>query len=292
MLNKEEKMAYIMLLPAVILLFSLIGYPLVYSFYLALVKKQAGQPATAFVGLNNFIDLFRSDTFRVTLQNSLIYTFSAVPIKVALGLVLAILLSKIIKGRRLFRGIILLPWVAPISISTLAWWWMFDPLYSVINWTLIKSGLLESGIPWLSTTFWARAALVMVNVWRGLPFFAVTFLAGLLAVPKDLLESAQIDGAGPFARFFYVTFPLLTPLLGVITLYSVVMTVGDFPIIYVLTKGGPMNTTHVFSTLAFQEGIATADIARAATIILFIFPFLAVSSVFQLRIVRKRVGAI
>ena len=292
MLSKEEKIAYTMLLPAVILLFSLMGYPLVYSFYLALVKKQAGQPATAFVGLNNFIDLFRSDTFRVTLQNSLIYTFSAVPIKVALGLVLAILLSKIIKGRRLFRGIVLLPWVAPISISTLAWWWMFDPLYSVINWTLIKSGLLESGIPWLSTTFWARVALVMVNVWRGLPFFAVTFLAGLLAVPKDLLESAQIDGAGPFARFCYVTFPLLTPLLGVITLYSVVMTVGDFPIIYVLTKGGPMNTTHVFSTLAFQEGIATADIARAATIILFIFPFLAISSVFQLRIVRKRVGAI
>ena len=292
MLTKEEKIAYIMLLPAFVLLFSLVGYPLFYSFYLSLVKKQAGQPVTAFVGLANFVNLFKSDTFRLTLQNSLIYTFVAVPLKAILGLVLAVLLSKVARGRRVFRGIILLPWVAPISISTLAWWWMYDPLYSVINWSLIKLGIIKWGIPWLSTTFWARVALITVNVWRGLPFFAVTFLAGLLAIPKDLLESAQIDGAGAFARFFRITLPLLTPLLGVIILYSVVMTIGDFPIVYVLTKGGPMNTTHVFATLAFQEGIATADIARAATIVLFIFPFLAVSSFFQLRVIRKRVGAI
>ncbi|MBC7190220.1 sugar ABC transporter permease [Candidatus Aerophobetes bacterium] len=292
MLTKEEKLAYLMLLPAFVLLFSLVGYPLFYSFYLSLVKKQAGQPVSAFVGLVNYINLFKSDTFRLTLQNSLIYTFVAVPVKAALGLVLAVLLSKITTGRRLFRGIILLPWVAPISISTLAWWWMFDPLYSVINWTLMKMGVLKWGIPWLGNTFWARVALITVNVWRGLPFFAVTFLAGLLAIPKDLHESAEIDGAGGFARFFHITLPLLTPLLGVIVLYSIVMTVGDFEIIYVLTKGGPMNTTHVFATLAFQEGIATADIARAATIVLFIFPFLAISSFFQLRIIRKRVGAI
>ncbi len=292
MLSKEEKIAYLMLLPAFILLFSLVGYPIVHSFYLALVKKQAGKQATAFVGLANFISLFRSDTFRLTLQNSLMYTFVAVPVKTILGLILALLLRKITIGRRWFRGIFLLPWVAPISISALAWWWMFDPIYSVINWVFVNVGLLEKGIPWLATTFWARVALITVNVWRGLPFFTVTFLAGLLAVPKELLESAEVDGASALARFYYIILPLLTPLLGVIVLYSVVMTIGDFEIIYVLTKGGPMNTTHVFSTLAFQEGIATADIARAAAIVLFIFPFLAISAIFQLRIIRKRIGAI
>jgi multiple sugar transport system permease protein len=292
MLTKEEKTAYILLAPAFIVLFMLVAYPIFYSFYLAMVKKQAGQSATAFVGLANFIQLFRSDSFRLTLVNSLIYTLITVPIKTVLGLFLAIILSKITKGRKLLRGIFLLPWVAPISISTLAWWWMFDPSYSVINWVLVKGGFLLSGIPWIATTFWARTSLIIVNVWRGLPFFTITFLAGLLAVPNELLESAKVDGANAVCRFLFITLPLLTPLLGIVLLYSIVMTIGDFEIIYVLTKGGPMNSTHVFSTLAFQEGLATANISRAAAIVLFIFPFLAFSAYFQLRIIRKRVGTI
>ena len=292
MLTKEERLAYLLLLPAFVLLFSLIGYPILYSFYLALVKKQAGEPAAAFVGLANFISLFRSETFRMTMENSLIYTFVAVPIKTLLGLILALLLRKVTTGKRWFQGIFLLPWVAPISITVLAWWWIFDPLYGVINWVLAKGGVLHTGIPWLAETFWARTALIIVNVWRGLPFFTITFLAGLLTIPRELLESAEVDGASALARFYHIMLPLLTPLLSIIVLYSVVMTIGDFEIIYVLTKGGPMNTTHVFSTLAFQEGIATGDIARAAAIILFIFPFLAISGFFQLRLIRKRIGTI
>jgi len=292
MLTRQERLAYLMLLPALVLLFLLIGYPIIYSFYLALVKKHTGEPAAAFVGLANFISLFRSETFRITVDNSLIYTFVAVPIKTLLGLILALLLRKVTLGKRWFQGIFLLPWVAPISITVLAWWWIFDPLYGVINWVLVKGGLLHTGIPWLATTFWARTALVIVNVWRGLPFFTITFLAGLLTIPRELLESAEVDGASALARFYHIMLPLLTPLLSIIILYSVVMTIGDFEIIYVLTKGGPMNTTHVFSTLAFQEGIATGDIARPAAIILFIVPFLAISAFFQLRLIRKRIGTI
>ena len=293
MISKEARTAYVMILPALAILIILVGYPLFRSFWLAMSNIQVGQKGS-FVGFRNFILLTQSEIFRETFINSLIYMLTAVSGKVTLGLVLALILEKVARGRKIFRGIILLPWVAPICLSTLAWWWMFDPLYSVINWTLMKLGILAQGqgIPWVSEPFWARTAIVIVNVWRGLPFFAITLLAGLLSIPKDFTEAAKVDGAGPIGIFWNVTLPLISPLLGIVVLYSIIMTIGDFDIVYVLTRGGPMNTTHLFATLAFQEGIASGDISRAAAISLFVFPFLGASAYFQLKIMRRRMEVI
>lgn len=289
LITKEEKTAYVMMIPALAILAILVGYPLVRSFWLAVSNIQVGQKGS-FVGFRNFISLAQSETFRMTLVNSVMYTAIAVSGKVTLGLFLALILEKATRVRKIIRGIILLPWVVPICLSTLAWWWMFDPLYSVINWTLLKLGILPQGegIPWLGDPFWARTAIIIVNIWRGLPFFTITLLAGLLSIPKDFTEAAKVDGAGPLYIFRHVTLPLIFPLLGIVVLYSMIMTIGDFDIVYVLTRGGPINTTHLFATLAFQEGIASGDISRAAAISLFIFPFLGASAYFQLRIMRRR----
>jgi len=288
-ITKEERTAYVMILPALAILIILVGYPLFRSFWLSMSNIQVGQKGD-FVGFRNFIMLTQSETFRKTLVNSLIYMFTAVSGKLTLGLVLALILEKVTRGRKIFRGIILLPWVVPICLSTLAWLWMFDPLYSVINWTLMKLDILHQGqgIPWLSEPFWARTAIIIVNIWRGLPFFAIILLAGLLSIPKDFTEAAKVDGAGPIGVFWHVTLPLIFPLLGIVVLYSIIMTIADFDIVYVLTRGGPINTTHLFATLAFQEGIASGDISGAAAISLFIFPFLGASAYLQLRIMRRR----
>ena len=272
-------------LPAALLLLGLIAYPFCYALQLSLTAKQAGVPGQ-FVGLRNFFDLFRGDIFRHTLRNSLLFTAVAVVIKTVLGLGLALLLQRVVIGRRVLRGIILLPWVVPSTLSVLGWWWLFDPLYGVINMGLIKIGLIHERIPWLSDPFWAMSAVIIVNVWRGLPFFAISFLAGLVSISEELYEAAHIDGAGPAASFVCITLPLLRPVLGVIVLYSIIMTVSDFNIVYILTRGGPMHSTHLFATFAYEMGLASGDIGKGAAISLFIFPVLALVAYCQLRITR------
>jgi multiple sugar transport system permease protein len=282
---RDQRTGFLMTAPALIALAVLIAYPFLLSIYFSLSDKQIGMPGH-FIGLENFVSLSQDSTFRQTLFNTGLYTVVSVGVKLILGLALALLLEKVGRGQRLLRGIILLPWVIPASLSTLAWRWMFDPSYSVLNWCLKAMGY-SSGIPWLSDPTWARAAVISVNVWRGLPFFAICLLAGLVSIPKEFYDAARVDGAGPRARFWYVTLPLLKPILGVVLLYSIIMTVSDFIIVHVLTRGGPLQSTHLLATLAYRIGLAGSRLGMGAAITLCLFPFLVVGAYALLRIVRK-----
>ena len=190
--------------------------------------------------------------------------------------------------KRLIRGAVLLPWVIPTALSTLGWWWMFDSLYSVVNWTAIRLGILSPPGPnWLGQSAYAMAAVITVNVWRGLPFFAITVLAGLVSIPREFHEAAEVDGAGPWGRFWHVTLPLLRPVLAVVILFSTIFTFSDFNIVYVLTRGGPVNMTHLFATLAYQIGLNGGNLGQGAAISLFLFPLLGAVVFLQLRYIRK-----
>jgi multiple sugar transport system permease protein len=191
--------------------------------------------------------------------------------------------------QRLVRGAVLLPWVIPTALSTLGWWWMFNSLYSVVNWTGISLGLMDPPGPnWLGQKYYAMTAVVAVNVWRGLPFFAITILAGLVSIPRELHEAAEADGAGTVRRFWYITLPLLKPVLAIVVLFSTIFTFSDFNIVYVLTHGGPINSTHLFATLARQVGLETGRIGEGAAISLYLFPVLAFVVWAQLKFVRKQ----
>lgn len=282
---RDQQTGYLMVAPALIVLAVLIAYPFLLSIYMGLTDKRIGLPG-GFVGLENFRWLAQDSVFWQTLFNTGLYTVVSVLCKLVLGLALALLLEDLLRARRLVRGLILLPWVVPASLSTLVWRWMFDPTYSVINWHLAAAGL-GPGVPWLSDPQWARAAVITVNVWRGLPFFAVCLLAGLVSIPGEFYDAAKVDGAGVRARFWYVTLPLLRPILGIVLLYSVIMTVSDFIIVHVLTRGGPLQRTHLLATLAYQVGLAGTRIGMGAAITLFIFPVLALGAYVLLRIVRR-----
>jgi multiple sugar transport system permease protein len=246
-----------------------------------------GSPG-GFVGLANYWALLGNETFRQTFQNSFVFTAIAVTLKVVLGVWLAMLLARNLKFKRLIRGIVLLPFVIPTALSTLAWLWMFDSLYSVVNWTAIRMHLIDAPGPnWLGQSTYAMAAVITVNVWRGLPFFAITVLAGLMAVPREYVEAAEMDGATSWGRFWHVTLPLIKPVLAVVILFSTIFTFGDFNIVQVLTRGGPINTTHLFATLAYQVGLNGGNLGQGAAISLFIFPLLALVVFFQLQYVRK-----
>ena len=213
--------------------------------------------------------------------------FSAVILKTVLGMVLAMLSFRTVRFKKWVRGAVLLPWVIPTALSTLGWWWMFDSLYSVFNWTLIHLGIVQVGPNWLGTPSLAKIAVITVNVWRGLPFFAITILAGLVSIPQELYEAAKTDGAGAWARFWYITVPMLKPVLAIVILFSTIFTFSDFNIVYVLTRGGPINSTHLFATLANQIGLQSGKIGEGAAVSLFMFPILVMVVYFQLRFVRK-----
>ncbi len=281
---REARLAYILIAPAVLFLAIFVAYPFAMALWMSLTSKRLGMPGT-FVGLGNYLRLLEDDIFRQTAWNAVLYTGVAVGIKTVTGLALAMGLAKLTRGAQLIRAIVLLPWVIPISLSALAWWWMYDPLYSVFNWGLNLIGIHK--IPWLSNPFWARVAIITTNIWRGLPFYGLCILAGLLAIPRELYEAAETDGAGRLATFWYVTLPLLRPVLGTVILYSVVMTISDFETIYLITRGGPRNTTHLFSTLAYQVGLVGTEIGLGAAIVLFIFPVLAVAAFLLIRLVRQ-----
>jgi multiple sugar transport system permease protein len=288
LLDHERFLGPAFVSPALILLVLLVAYPFGMAVWFALSNSFIGRPGE-FIGLQNFVTLWSSDSFRQTFQNAFVFTSIAVVFKVVLGIVLALLLNEQLWFKRLIRGAVLLPWVIPTALSTLGWWWMFNSLYSVVNWTGISMGLMDPPGPnWLGQKYYAMAAVVVVNVWRGLPFFAITILAGLVAIPRELYEAAHTDGAGPVARFWYVTLPLLSPVLAIVILFSTIFTFSDFNIVFVLTHGGPINSTHLFATLARQVGLETGRLGEGAAISLYLFPVLVMVVYAQLRFVRKR----
>jgi multiple sugar transport system permease protein len=288
-LDHERVLGPAFITPALLLLLLLVAYPFCMALYFALSNSFIGRPSH-FIGLTNFVNLWQSDAFRQTFQNGFVFTGAAVGIKLVLGISLALLLHEQLWFKRAIRGAVLLPWVIPTALSTLGWWWMFNSLYSVVNWTGISMGLFDAPGPnWLGQRYYAMAAVVAVNVWRGLPFFAITILAGLVSIPKELYEAAEADGAGPVTRFWHITLPLLKPVLAVVVLFSTIFTFSDFNIVFVLTHGGPINSTHLFATLARQVGLETGRIGEGAAISLYLFPVLMFVVYTQLRLVRREV---
>jgi multiple sugar transport system permease protein len=278
--------------PAILLLATLVGYPFLLSLYLATSDAVLGHPGR-FVGPAQFVRLLGQQIFQQTLHNTAIYALAAVAAKIVLGMTLALVLAGFsrhrLPGSRLVRAMILLPWIVPTALSTVGWKWMFEPQFSVINWTLVRLGAIHyiSDLQWLGETDLARAAVILVNVWRGVPFFAINLLAGLIAIPDELYEAAEADGATPWARFWLITLPLLRPVLATVVLFSLIMTISDFNIVYVLTRGGPLNSTHLLPTLAHQVGLLTGELGRGAAVSLFMLPFLMIVVFYQMRLMRR-----
>jgi len=282
----DTSVAYAFIGPAFFLLLFLVAYPFVLSLWFSLSDARVGETGS-FIGLGNFARLLRSGIFIQTLQNSIVFTAAALTAKTVLGMVLALLLFRLARFKRLIRGAVLLPFIVPTALSTLVWWWMFEPLYSVVNWTLKSLHLVNRDIPWLPDPYLAMFTVILVNTWRGLPFFAITVLAGLMSIPREFYEAAEVDGATSRQRFWHVTLPLLKPVLAVVILFSTIFTFSDFNIVQVLTRGGPVNTTHLFATLAYQIGLQGGNLGQGAAISLFLFPMLALVVFLQLRYIRK-----
>src|SRR5438132_2629757 len=286
LLEDERWLASTLLLPTVVLLGLFIDYPFVQGVLLAVTDTKVGIPGN-FVGLANFEKLWHDDIFRVAVYNTFLYTFVTTIFKLVLGLWLALLLNRHFHGKAFVRAFILLPFIIPTVLSTFAWKWMFDPTFSVINWTLYKLAIIDSRINWLGDPQLAMISIIIVNVWRGVPFYAISLLAGLQTISPELQEAAAIDGARPWQRFCHVTWPLLLPVTMVVVLFSVIQTFADFQLVYVLTGGGPANATHLFATYAYQIGIGTGLLSEGAAISLAMFPGRLLVVIFQLWYIRR-----
>jgi multiple sugar transport system permease protein len=242
---------------------------------------------TKFVGIGNYLFLFKRETFWLVVQQSIFFALVAVFFKALIGLIAAHSINAIpSKGQRKWRGMLLIPWVIPPALSTLGWWWLFEPTYSAINWFLVKISL--PAIPWLSETFWARFSIILVNIWVGAPFFLIMYLAALKSIPADLYEAASIDGANYKQKLYYITLPMMKNIISITILFSIIVTFANFDIVRVLTRGGPIDTTHLFATYAFRVGIESGDIPLGAAVSLFMFPILGTLAFIILRSVRKR----
>jgi len=286
LLEDERWLAVVLLAPTAILLGLFIAYPFGEGVWLSLTDARVGVPGH-FVGLHNFAVLWNDSIFRVAVWNTFVYTAVATVFKLGLGLWLALLLNRNFRGKAFTRAFILLPFIIPTVLSTFAWKWMFDPTFSVINWTLFQLGLIHSRINWLGDPVLALISVIIVNVWRGVPFFAISLLAGLQTVNPELHEAAAIDGARAWQRFWHVTWPLLLPVTMVVVLFSVIQTFADFQLVYVLTGGGPANATQLFATYAYQIGVGTGLLSEGAAISLAMFPFLLIVVVVQLLYIRR-----
>jgi multiple sugar transport system permease protein len=258
-------------------------YPFGYAIYLSLLNKAE----TEFVGLENFFFLLNRQTFWLVFQQSVLFALTAVFFKALIGFICAHLIHNVpARGQRVWRGLALIPWVMPPALSTLGWWWLFDPTHSAINWLLQQ--FAAPHIPWLSSVFWARFAVILVNVWYGAPFFLIMYLAALKSIPEELYDAAKVDGASGWQRLAYVTLPMMRNIIAITMLFSTIVTFANFDIVRVLTQGGPRNTTHLFGTYAFKLGIESGDVPLGAAVSLFMFPLLAVFAFFILRDVRTR----
>ena len=282
-MRRRSTIALLMCLPLIVIVAGLIIYPAFYSIYLSMLNKAQ----TRFIGLSNFSFLLSRDVFWMVVQQSAIFALSAVFFKALIGLITAHLINNLpTKGQRKWRGMLLVPWVIPLALSSLGWWWLFDPTHSAFNWMLQGMGYDE--IPWLSNPYWARFSVILVNVWYGAPFFLIMYLAALKSVPEQLYEAASIDGANAWQKFVHITLPMMRNIIAITVLFSLIVTFANFDIVQIMTAGGPRNMTHVFATYSFLLGIRSGDLPLGAATSLFMFPILAVAAVFILRGVRKR----
>src|SRR5881227_1051813 len=281
--RRKSTIAFFMCLPLILVVACLVVYPAFYSISLAMMNKSMQHH----VWFGNFTFLFKRNTFWMVVEQSVLFAVTAVIFKAVIGFVLAHFVHNIpLKGQRKWRGMLLIPWVIPPAMSTLAWLWLFDPSYSAFNWILNHLGL--AGIPWLGNPYWARAGIILVNVWVGSPFFMIMYLAALKSVPEQLHEAAAIDGANWFQKIWYVNLPMMRNIIQITALFSLIVTFANFDIVKVLTNGGPVDQTHVFATWAFTLGIWGNDIPLGASVSLFMFPILAIAAILILRNINRR----
>jgi multiple sugar transport system permease protein len=261
------------MLPAATILLVFLAYPMALGFWLGLTDTLIGQPGR-FIGLANFVSLAHDAVFWLVVFNTTLYTLVASAFKFGLGLYLALLLNRRLPLKALIRAIVLLPFVVPTVLSAIAFWWIYDPQFSILSWTLVKVGLINHFIDFLGDPWNARWSVIAANVWRGVPFVAITLLAGLQTIPPSLYEAATLDGANPWQRFRHITFPMLTPIIAVVMTFSVLMTFADFQLIYAITRGGPINATHLMATLSFERAITGGHLGEGAAIADAMVPFL------------------
>jgi multiple sugar transport system permease protein len=273
-LDREAVFSWLMMALPLLFLAGLVGYPFFYGILLSLQDRMVGRPAH-FVGLKNFITDFHDPIFWRVAINTFIYTIAATVLKMIGGLALALAMNQHFKMKNLVRALLLLPFIVPTVLSTVAWLWMLDPAFSVVNRILVGLGVPPPGPSWLGNPVLAMFSVIMINTWRGLPFYGITLLAGLQTVPPELYEAATIDGGGGWQRFRFVTLPLIKPVILIVTLFSVIFTFADFQLVYVLTHGGPQNATQLFATYAFDIGMSAGQLGLGASVALTMLPALA-----------------
>jgi multiple sugar transport system permease protein len=282
-MRRRSTIAFLMCLPLIVIIAGLVAYPALYAIYLSMLNKSQ----THFIWFGNFTWLLSRPVFRDVIEQAVIFTGFAVAFKALIGLITAHLINNLpAKGQRKWRGMLLVPWVIPLALSSLGWWWLFDPTHSAFNYILEGFGL--DAVPWLSSPYWARFSVILVNIWYGAPFFLIMYLAALKSVPEQLYEAAAIDGANAWQKFRHITLPMMRNIIAITMLFSLIVTFANFDIVQIMTMGGPQNKTHVFGTYAFLLGIRSGDIPDGAAVSLFMLPLLAIAAVVILRGVRKR----
>jgi multiple sugar transport system permease protein len=271
--NNRNFLAFWFMLPAIGFLLAFLAYPLGLGIWMSFTDARIGHTGE-FIGLENYEWLWSDPTFRLSVFNTIGYTVVASGLKFVLGLYLALLLNEKMPCKALIRSVVLIPFVVPTALSGIAFWWIFDTQFSIITWSLLKLGLISGSIDWLGEPNLARAAVAFANVWRGIPFVAITLLAGLQTVPGSLYEAATIDGATRLQIFRKITFPLLTPIIAVVMTFSVLFTFTDFQLVWVMTRGGPVNATQLMATLSYQRAIVGGNLGEGAAIATAMIPFL------------------
>lgn len=278
--NNRNALGWAFMMPAAVLLLVFLTYPLGLGTWLGFTDAKIGR-AGEWIGLENFAFLMGDSVTRLALFNTIFYTVVASILKFVLGLWLAILLNKNLPFKSFFRAVVLLPWIVPTALSAIAFWWIYDSQFSVISWVLMKLGWINGYIDFLGDPWNARLSTIVANVWRGIPFVAISLLAGLQTISPSYYEASALDGATPWQQFRYVTMPLLSPIIAVVMTFSVLFTFTDFQLIYVLTRGGPLNATHLMATLAFQRAISGGALAEGAAIATLMVPFLLAAIMFS-----------
>ncbi len=278
--NNRNTLGAVFMVPAAVILLVFLTYPLGLGTWLGFTDAKIGRSGE-WVGLENFIFLFGDSVARLSLFNTLFYTVVASIVKFVFGLWLALLLNKTLPFQAFVRAVVLLPFIVPTALSALAFWWLYDAQFSVLSWALVKAGLMDNYISFLGDPWLARGSVIAANIWRGVPFVAITLLAGLQTISPSLYEAASLDGATDWQKFWYVTLPMLTPIIAVVMTFSVLFTFTDFQLIYVLTRGGPLNSTHLMATLSFQRAILGGALGEGAALATAMVPFLLAAILFS-----------
>ena len=285
--DREGVLAPLFLLPAVAYIIALVGIPLLLALAFAFSDVTIGDPSFDWVGFRNFDAIFDDDVFWRALRNTVVFTVISMALTIVLAKALAMILIADFRFKWLVRFFVLLPWTTPIALAAVAWLWMLDSVYSPIDWVLRSLGFIESNVYWLGKDNLAMASVIGVHTWRIVPLAAVIILAGLISIPDDIKDAAEIDGAGFWRKLFEITLPLTLPVIAVATLFGAVLTFTDMSVVYILTRGGPENATQVLPSYAFLKGIGSGDLAQGAAIAVFLFPLLLAAAIAILRSVRK-----